>query len=161
MFEFSELPAKEPKKREYEESEELKFLAEKIISEQKIDVMPAQVGYMIVSPNISKTVPSKTIKTPPELKHFSGFDYLIEVSLDLWTALDEAERYILIHHELLHILPIMNEKTGDYDFKIRKPDFVAFKSILDKYGTDWKQKIKLSLSSIHNLTPAQEDSIRI
>jgi hypothetical protein len=55
----------------------------------------------------------------------------------------------------------MNEKTGDYDFKIRKPDFVAFKSILDKYGTDWKQKIKLSLSSIHNLTPAQEDSIRI
>ncbi|GAB1443967.1 hypothetical protein MASR2M39_28120 [Ignavibacteriales bacterium] len=161
MFEFSELPAKEQKKREYEESEELKFLAEKIISEQKIDVMPAQVGYMIVSPNISKTVPSKTIKTPPELKHFSGFDYLIEVSLDLWTALDEAERYILIHHELLHILPIMNEKTGDYDFKIRKPDFVAFKSILDKYGTDWKQKIKLSLSSIHNLTPAQEDSIRI
>ncbi|MBK6679768.1 MAG: hypothetical protein IPI12_14565 [Ignavibacteriales bacterium] len=161
MFEFSELPAKEPKKREYEESEELKFLAEKIISEQKIDVMPAQVGYMIVSPNISKTVPSKTIKTPPELKHFSGFDYLVEVSLDLWTALDEAERYILIHHELLHILPIMNEKTGDYDFKIRKPDFVAFKSILDKYGTDWKQKIKLSLSSIHNLTPAQEDSIRI
>ncbi len=161
MFEFSELPAKEQKKREYEESEELKFLAEKIISEQKIDVMPAQVGYMIVSPNISKTVPSKTIKTPPELKHFSGFDYLVEVSLDLWTALDEAERYILIHHELLHILPIMNEKTGDYDFKIRKPDFVAFKSILDKYGTDWKQKIKLSLSSIHNLTPAQEDSIRI
>lgn len=161
MFEFSELPAKEQKKREYEESEELKFLAEKIISEQKIDVMPAQVGYMIVSPNIAKTVPSKTIKTPPELKHFSGFDYLIEVSLDLWTALDEAERYILIHHELLHILPIMNEKTGDYDFKIRKPDFVAFKSILDKYGTDWKQKIKLSLSSIHNLTPAQEDSIRI
>ena len=161
MFEFSELPAKEPKKREYEESEELKFLAEKIISEQKIDVMPAQVGYMIVSPNISKTVPSKTIKTPPELKHFSGFDYLVEVSLDLWTALDEAERYILIHHELLHILPIMNEKTGDYDFKIRKHDFVAFKSILDKYGTDWKQKIKLSLSSIHNLTPAQEDSIRI
>lgn len=161
MFEFSELPAKEPKKREYEESEELKFLAEKIITEQKIDVMPAQVGYMIVSPNISKTVPSKTIKTPAELKHFSGFDYLVEVSLDLWTALDEAERYILIHHELLHILPIMNEKTGDYDFKIRKPDFVAFKSILDKYGTDWKQKIKLSLSSIHNLTPAQEDSIRI
>jgi hypothetical protein len=161
MFEFSELPAKEPKKREYEESEELKFLADKVIAEQKIDVMPAQVGYIIVSPNISKTVPSKTIKTPPELKHFSGFDYLVEVSLDLWTALDEAERYILIHHELLHILPIMNEKTGDYDFKIRKPDFVAFKSILDKYGTDWKQKIKLSLSSIHNLTPAQEDSIRI
>lgn len=161
MFEFSELPAKEQKKREYEESEELKFLAEKIISEQKIDVMPAQVGYMIVSPNISKTVPSKTMKTSSELRHFSGFDYLVEVSLDLWTALDEAERYILIHHELLHILPIMNEKTGDYDFKIRKPDFVAFKSILDKYGTDWKQKIKLSLSSIHNLTPAQEDSIRI
>ncbi|MBN8547050.1 MAG: hypothetical protein J0L60_13040 [Ignavibacteria bacterium] len=161
MFDFKDQPSKEPKKREYEESEELKFLANKVITEQKLDIMPAQVAYLLVSPNISKTVPSKTFKTSPELRFFSGFDYIVEVSLDLWTALDEAERYILMHHELLHILPIMNEKTGDYDFKIRKPDFIAFKSILDKYGADWKQKIKLSLSSIHNLTPAQEDSIKI
>lgn len=161
MFEFKEQPSKEPKKREYEESEELKALASKVISTEKIDIMPAQVAYLLVSPNISKTIPSKTLKTSPEFKFFSGFDYLIEISLDLWTALDEAEKYILVHHQLLHILPVMNEKKGEYDFKLRKPDFVAFKSILDKYGTDWKQKIKLSLSSMHGLTPAQEDAIKI
>jgi hypothetical protein len=161
MFDFKNQPAKEPKKREYEESEELKFFADKVIAEQKIDITPAQVAYLLVSPNISKTVPSKTIKTTPEFKFFSNYDYVIEISLDLWTALDDADRHILLHHELLHILPLMNEKTGDYDFKLRKPDFIAFKSILDKYGADWKSKIKLSISSIHNLTPAQEDSIKI
>ena len=113
MFEFNEQSQKEPKKREYEESEELKLLAEKIITQEKIDIRPAKVAYLIVSPNISKTVPGKTLKTSPEFKFFSGYDYVIEISADLWAALDDADRYIFIHPKSAHgVLIELYEPAG-------------------------------------------------
>ncbi|GAB1348321.1 hypothetical protein MASR1M107_05330 [Ignavibacteriales bacterium] len=152
---------KKPVKRELEESPELKEMAERIIATQMLLIAPAKVGYILVSPYISKTNPCRVLLCSQELTHFSGFNYLIEISIDVWTALDQDLQEILLHHLLLHILPLMNERTGDYDFKLRKPDFVAFKTILNKYGTDWKDQIKLSLSSLYNLTPAQEDNCKL
>lgn len=158
---FSDSTDKKPVKRELEESPELKEMAERIIATQMLLIAPAKVGYILVSPYISKTNPCRVLLCSQELTHFSGFNYLIEISIDVWTALDQDLQEILLHHLLLHILPLMNERTGDYDFKLRKPDFVAFKTILNKYGTDWKDQIKLSLSSLYNLTPAQEDNCKL
>jgi hypothetical protein len=148
-------------KREFEQSDEIRILSEEIIKKEFIDIYPAKVAYLLVTPNISKIVPIKIIKSSPELKHFSDYNYLIEVSADLWTALSDDLRYILLHDQLLRILTLMNEKTGDYTYKLRQPDYIAFKKIIDLYGTDWKSKVKLFMSSIHSFTPAQEDSIKL
>lgn len=161
MFDFKDYTPKPPKTQEFEEAPDIQELAEEIIKKNLIDIAPAKVAYLIVSPNISKTLPAKIIKATPELKHYSDYNYLIEVSQDIWTALTPDLRYILLHDQLLRILVQMNEKTGEYNYKLRQPDYVAFKRIIDLYGTDWKDKIKLSMSSLHNLTPAQEDSIKL
>ncbi len=153
--------SKAPVKREFEESSELEALANEIIRTDMIIIHPAKVAYLMVTPNISKTIPAKIIKATPEMNFFSQYDYVIEVSSDLWAVLDNELRRILLHDQLLRILPIMNEKKGEYQFKLRNPDYVAFKRIIDLYGTDWKGKVKLYLSSMHGLTPAQEDTIKI
>lgn len=147
--------------REYEESEELMELAKGIIMRQMLDIRPAKVAYLMVSPNISNTIPAKIIKATPELKFFSDCDYVVEFSRDVFSALDEETKRIIMHDLLIRILPVMNEVKGEYQFKLRNPDYVAFKHIIDLYGTDWKTTVKLVMSSMYNLSPAQEDAIKI
>ena len=148
-------------KKEFEVSDELKKLAEKVISEQNFDVSPGQVEYLLVYPNISKVVAGRCIKTSKELRFFSGKDYLIEMSGELWDALDDTIRYVLMQHELMHIMPIMNDKTGDWKFELRDHDVKDFSSLIKAHGINWISKVKLSISSLYDLSPEQEDKIQI
>ncbi len=72
-------------KKEFIEDEELVEIANKVIKEFKLDNLNGvKIKYVLVSPNISKTVAGKCIKPNAELKYFGDFDYLIEFSNDLW-----------------------------------------------------------------------------
>lgn len=148
-------------KKEFEVSDELKKLAEDIIASEKLDISPARVEYLLVHPEISKTIAGRCIRTSKELKFFSSYDYLIEISATLWNALDDSTRYILMLHELKHILPIMDEKTGEWKYDIRKHDVEDFSDIIKKHGIDWIYKVKLSISSLYDLSPVQSDKITI
>lgn len=148
-------------KKEFEVSDELKKLADTVISEQNLDVSPGRVSYLLVYPNIAKTVAGRCIKTSKELSFFSGNDYLIEMSGELWDSLDDNVRYVLMTHELKHIMPVMNDKTGEWKFEIRRHDVEDFSSIIKAHGVDWISKVKLSISSLYDLNPSQEDKIQI
>jgi len=148
-------------KKDFIISDELKELAEKVISEQNIDLMSAKVEYILVYPNISKTVAGRCIKTNRELKFFSGKDYLIEISGELWDSIDDSVRYVLLQHELMHIMPIVNDTTGEMKYELRKHDIEDFSNIIKKHGIDWINKVKLSISSLYDLSPKQEDKIVI
>ncbi|MBE2280444.1 MAG: hypothetical protein IAE91_08640 [Ignavibacteriaceae bacterium] len=149
------------KKKEYFDSDEIKNLAEKIIEEQHLDIKPAEVGYLIVSPYISKTIPSKTLKCSPELKHFSGLDYIIQISQELWLSLEPADKNVLLFHELMKIMPVMNDKTGEYDMRLRPPDMYGFSKVINQYGSEWRKRIVLCLSSLYNFSANQEDKVKI
>jgi len=147
--------------KEYVVSDELKELAKKVITEQSIDTGNAKIVYLIVYPNISKTVAGKCVKTRNELKFFSEHDYIIKMSGDLWDSLDDDVRYVLMQHELMHVMPVNDEKSGEYKFEIRKHDIEDFEKIINKHGTEWINKIKLTISSLYDLSPASEDKIVI
>ncbi|MGE5680691.1 MAG: putative metallopeptidase, partial [Bacillota bacterium] len=144
---------KGPVKREFVLNDEMKFMAQEIIRTEKIDVHPAKIEYVSVEPNISKSVAAKCVKTGKELKFFSGFDYIIEVSGELWNTLDKETKMVLLEHELRHILVLQNDKTGDWNFKLRKHDIQDFGKIVSQHGVDWIKKVKLCISSLYDLTP--------
>lgn len=144
-----------------ERSDDVREVAERVMQEAALDIRPARVQYLEVRPCISKTRAARIIKCSEELAHFSGADYLIEVSADLWELLSADLRDPLILHQLMQIHPVMNEKTGDWIFKLRRPDVQAFKRVIDAHGTGWEIEIRTQLASIYNLTPAQEDQVRV
>ena len=111
-------------------------------------------------PYISKTVCGKCIRSNNELKLFSNKDYIIEISFDIWNALEPEQQELLMLHELMHIL-VVQDKEGNNLYKIRPHDIEDFEKIIKKYGTDWIKKIKLSVSSLYDLDPSQEDLIKI
>jgi predicted metallopeptidase len=153
--------SKAPVKREFALCEEMKEMAEEIIKNERLDVYPAKIEYLNVYPNISKTAISKIVKTGKELKFFANLDYIIEISGEIWDILDKNNKMILLEHQLRHILVLQNDKTGEWVFKVRKHDIQDFGKIVTNYGVDWIKTIKLSLSSMYGLTPAEEDNISI
>lgn len=147
--------------KELFESPELQKMAEDVIKEQNIELGPAQVGYLLVYPNISKQKAAKCMKATREVKYYSGNDYLIQVSGELWDMLDDDTRKMLLFHELLHIDPVFKAKNQEWKMQIRRPDFADYYEINDKYGNEWYKTIQATVSSLYDLDPKQESKVSV
>ncbi|TVQ00117.1 MAG: hypothetical protein EA359_16330 [Balneolaceae bacterium] len=147
--------------KELIESPEMKEIAAKVIETHKIELGPAQIGYLLVYPNISKQRAAKCMKSTNEVKHYSGNDYLIEVSGDLWDMLDTDTKKMLLYHELLHVDPVFTAKNQEWKMNLRKPDFADYYEINDKFGNEWYKTIQATVSSLHDLDPRQESKVSV
>ncbi|TVR14397.1 MAG: hypothetical protein EA391_12790 [Balneolaceae bacterium] len=147
--------------KELMESPEMQKIAEDVIKTHNIELGPAQVGYLLVYPNISKQRAAKCMKATPEVKHYSGNDFLIEVSGDLWDMLDSDTKKMLLYHELLHIDPVFKAKNQEWQMRIRRPDFADYYEINDKFGNTWYKTIQATVSSLHDLDPKQESKVTV
>jgi hypothetical protein len=83
------------------------------------------------------------------------------MSGELWDKLDDKNRYVLMYHELLHAHPAMNEKSGNWEFKIRDHDIQDFAVIVKKYGIDWVGNVKTLASSVYELEPKDEELLTL
>jgi len=147
--------------KELMESPEMQKIAEDVIKTHKIELGPAQVGYLLVYPNISKQRAAKCMKATREVKHYSGNDYLIEVSGDLWDMLDTDTKKMLLYHELLHVDPVFKAKNQEWQMRIRRPDFADYYEINDTFGNTWYKTIQATVSSLHDLDPKQESKVTV
>ena len=101
------------------------------------------------------------MKATREVKYYSGNDYLIEVSGDVWDMLDQKTKYMLLYHELLHIYPVYKAKKQEWIFKLRKHDYGDFYEITDKHGNEWFKTIQATVSSLHDLDPKDENQVTL
>lgn len=147
--------------KELIESPEMLEMAIKVIETHKINLGPAQVGYLLVYPNISKQRAAKCVKASREVKYYSGHDYLIEVSGELWDMLDNDTKKMLLYHELLHIDPVFKAKNQEWKMQLRRPDFSDYYEINDKFGNEWYKTIQATVSSLYDLDPRQEGKVSV
>jgi len=144
--------------------ESLKELANKIIKKEPLwfdpEVDNVKLGYMLVYPHISKTTAGKCIKSSDELKYFSSYDYVIQMSGELWDVLGDDEKYILMQHELMHVF-VTYDKKGDIQYKIRQHDFEDFRIIIEKNGMDWLKVINASTETLYDLEPDPTRKIKL
>lgn len=147
--------------KELIESPEILEMAIKVIETHNINLGPAQVGYLLVYPNISKQRAAKCVKASREVKYYSGHDYLIEVSGELWDMLDDDTKKMLLYHELLHIDPVFKAKNQEWKMQLRRPDFSDYYEINDKFGNEWYKTIQATVSSLYDLDPRQEGKVSV
>jgi predicted metallopeptidase len=143
------------------ESPEIETISKKIIKEYNLDFGPAEIGFFLVYPNISKQRAAKCMKATREVKYYSGNDYLIEVSGELWDMLDAKTKEMMIYHQLLHLDPSFKSKTQEWKMNLRKPDFSDFYAINDKFGNEWYKTIQATASSLYDLDPRQESKVTL
>jgi len=147
--------------KELIESPEMLEMAIKVIETHKINLGPAQVGYLLVYPNISKQRAAKCMKASREVKYYSSHDYLIEISGELWDMLDNDTKKMLLYHELLHIDPVFKAKNQEWKMQVRRPDFSDYYEINDKFGNEWYKTIQATVSSLYDLDPRQEGKVSV
>lgn len=147
--------------KELIESPDLEKIAKEVIKDHNIELGPAQIGYLLVYPNISKQRAAKCVKATREVKHYSGNDYLIEVSGELWDMLDKDTQKMLVYHELLHIDPVFKAKNQEWKMKLRRPDFSDYYEINDTFGNEWYKTIQATVSSLYDLDPKQESKVTV
>ena len=143
------------------ESPEVEAIAKKVVEQHKMEFGPAEIGYFLVYPNISRQKAAKCMKASREVKYYSGNDYLIEISGELWDMLDNQTKEMLLYHELLHVDPDFKSKTQEWKMNLRKPDFSDFYTINDKYGNEWYKTIQATVSSLYDLDPKQESKVSL
>lgn len=143
------------------ESPEVEAIAERVIERENLDFGPAGIGYFLVYPNVSKYRAAKCMKASREVKYYSGNDYLIEISGEMWDMLDEKTKEMILFHQLLHIDPVYKAKTQEWKMKTRKPDFADFYEINDKYGNEWYKTVQATVSSLYDLDPRRESKVSL
>lgn len=143
------------------ESPEIEAIAKRVIERENLDFGPAEIGYFLVYPHLSKYRAAKCMKASREVKYYSGNDYLVEVSGEMWDMLDEKTKEMVLFHELLHIDPVYKAKTQEWKMKTRKPDFADFYEINDKYGNDWYKTVQATVSSLYDLDPKRESKVSL
>ena len=143
------------------ESPEVEAIAKKVVEQHKMEFGPAEIGYFLVYPNISRQKAAKCMKASREVKYYSGNDYLIEISGELWDMLDNQTKEMFLYHELLHVDPSFKSKTQEWKMNLRKPDFSDIYTINDKYGNEWYKTIQATVSSLYDLDPKQESKVSL
>lgn len=143
------------------ESPEVEEIAKLVIERESLDFGPAEIGYFLVYPNLSKYKAAKCVKASREVKYYSGNDYLIEISGDMWDMLDQKTREMVLFHQLLHVDPVYKAKNQEWKMKKRKPDFADFYEINDKYGNEWYKTVQATVSSLYDLDPRRESKVSL
>lgn len=143
------------------ESPEIETIAERVIERENLDFGPAEIGYFLVYPNVTKYRAAKCMKASREVKYYSGNDYLIEISGEMWDMLDEKTKEMVLFHQLLHIDPVYKSKNQEWKMKTRKPDFADFYEINDKYGNEWYKTVQATVSSLYDLDPKRESKVSL
>ncbi|MEO9887300.1 MAG: putative metallopeptidase [Balneola sp.] len=149
------------KDKQLMESPEVEKIAKDVIEKNKMEFGPAEIGYFLVYPNISKQRAAKCMKATREVKYYSGNDYLIELSGELWDMLDGKTKEMVLYHELLHIDPSFKSKNQEWKMNLRKPDFADFYTINDKFGNEWYKTVQATASSLYDLDPRQENKVSL
>ena len=147
--------------KQYMESPEVEAVAKAIIKNHNLDFGPADIVYFLVYPNISKKKAAQAIKCSDLVRFYSGNDFAVKVSGELWDMLDSKTKELMIYHQLLHFSATFNSKNAEWKFSIRKPSYTNYYEIDDKHGNEFHKTIQATMSSLYDMEPKDEDQISL
>jgi predicted metallopeptidase len=149
------------KNKRYELSADVGLVAMQVINSTMLTIAPARVKYVKVYPNIAKDKAATCTLASNLVNFFGECDYIVSVSGELWDALNDKLKYILVYHELLHIMPIQNEKTGDWKFALREHDIMEFREIINTYGINWLDELREAFENSGGFEPGEIENISL
>lgn len=143
---------KEKVERTFSPDTKLQQMIEQVIYKENMyvgqDTFKAKICGLMVSPNISGTIAGRCVRSGRELRYFSGYDYLLQISEQLWNVLSDEVKYLLVYHELLHIDVKWPKNAVKPTYALRDHNVKDFRQIIEKYGIDWIKQIELLSSSL-------------
>ena len=135
----------------------VKDLCAKLSAQIFGEVKPRVVLYWHLKPRINLDAQCRLgdcQKVPDLYRILLETDFIIGLCLDSWSRLKPAHRRALLHHELLHIAPLLDRESGAQKsdelgnplWRIRKHSMEEFHDVVREYGA-WKNDIQSFLQA--------------
>lgn len=125
-------------KKTYSISQNIQNICEEVMEEKGMDIFPARVMYILVSPEISPNILGRCIRANNMLKMLGECDYIIQMSAISWNEYGKIGKKRIAEHELKHIVIKVDNNTGEVKFALRKHDIEDFYEMITDYGIGWQ-----------------------
>ena len=124
--------------KDYSDAESVEALAQQILPTFHAELADAKIKYYFVSEHSmrgGRAISGKARKLSGAAQFLAGgYNFVIEVAMDLWNAMDEAARRATIDHLLEYCTGEEDEETGEMSWTMREPDVKEFSTILRRHG---------------------------
>lgn len=124
--------------KDYVDAESVEALAKQILPTFHAELVDAKIRYYFVSEHSMKSgraITGKARKLSGAAQFLAGgYNFVIEVAMDLWNQMEEAERRATIDHLLEYCTGEADEESGEMNWTMREPDVKEFATILDRHG---------------------------
>ena len=124
--------------KDYSDAESVEAEAQKILPTFHSELAEAKIKYYFVSEHTQKgghPIAGKARKLSGAAQFLAGgYNFAIEVAMDLWNQMPPEERKATIDHLLEYCTGEADEDTGDMKYTMREPDVKEFSTILSRHG---------------------------
>ncbi len=124
--------------KEYVDAESVETLAQQILPTYHAELVDARIKYYFVSEHSmrgGRQIAGKARKLSGSAQFLAGgFNFAIEVAMDLWNDMNPEQRRATIDHLLEYCTGEADEETGEMNYTMREPDVKEFATILRRHG---------------------------
>ena len=123
--------------KDYVDAPAVEEVAKKLLPTFHSELAEAQIKYYFVTEHSMKAgrpISGKAKKLSGAGQYLAGgFNFTIEVAMDLWNIMEPAERKATVDH-LLEYCTSETDDEGDTKYSMREPDVKEFSTILSRHG---------------------------
>lgn len=124
--------------KDYVDAESVEALAQQILPAFHAELVEAKIKYYFVSEHSMKgghAISGKARKLSGAAQFLAGgYNFAIEVAMDLWNNMNEAQRRATIDHLLEYCTGEEDEESGEMNYTMREPDVKEFRTIISRHG---------------------------
>jgi hypothetical protein len=124
--------------KDYQDAETVEAMANSILPTFHAELIEAKIKYYYVSEHTVKggrAICGKARKLSGAAQFLAGgYNFAIEVALDLWNAMPDTQRRATIDHLLEYCTGEEDEESGEMKYTMREPDVKEFSTILRRHG---------------------------
>lgn len=124
--------------KEYTDAETVETLARQILPTFHAELAEAKIRYYFVTEHSmrgGRAICGKARKLSGAAQFLAGgYNFVIEIALDLWTPMTEPQRRATIDHLLEYCTGEEDEDSGEMNWTMREPDVKEFSTILSRHG---------------------------
>lgn len=111
-------------------------IATRLVKDVRPDLSHCKIQYIcrnIAKKKSKRPVPGAIYKVNPMYRYLTGFDFIVEVALEVWNEYNPNQRVALIDHLLMRIETKDDDESGDIKYGLRAPEIQEFAEVYARH----------------------------
>ena len=100
-------------------------------------------------------IPGNVYKMAPKYEYLIGYDFVLEIALEVWNDFNPRQRRAVVDHLLSRCIGDEDEENGEMKWKLRPPQVQEFPEIVERHG-QWNEDLVDMGRSIRSTLTAEE-----